>query len=171
MRSSVPIVFLASLAAPGAFAAAAPEEWVEGPQRPSLNGESGKVWFSPKFGRKQGTFPAMYDAVGDDRDSVTGDFLAARFRYTYDAPIGEDTAENEAGHDLIPPRHDESITEVLLDCDRHFSGTVSTRFLLKGKEVRHQRDDDQDILMTQVMGDAGTTVGDLCEFARQRGAK
>lgn len=171
MRSA-PIALFLSLAAVGASAAETPaEEWVRAPERPSLNGESGQTWFSPVFGRKSGTFPAMYDSMQDDRDSVAGDFLTARFRYTYDAPIGEDTAENEAGHDMIPPRHDESITEVMLDCDEHFSGTVSMRYLLDGKEVRYQQDDDSDILMTQVVNDAGTTVGDLCEFIRERGAK
>ncbi|MCL1633496.1 hypothetical protein M2650_02380 [Luteimonas sp. SX5] len=150
-----------------AFAAAAAEPqadaWVQGPERPSLNGEAGKTWFSPVFGRRSGTFPAMYDSMQDTRDSVTGDFLVARFRYTYDAPIGEGSK--------ISPRHDESITEVLLDCDRHFSGTASIRYLLDGKEVARQDDGADDILMTQMENDAGTTVGDLCEFARQRGAK
>ena len=135
--------------------------WVEAPERPSLNGEAGKTWFSPVFGRKGGSFRAMYDSMQDSRDSVSGDFLVASFRYTYDAPIGDGTS--------LSPRHDESITEVLLDCDAHFSGTTSLRYLLAGEEVA--REDNDDVLMMQMTNDAGTTVGDLCEFARQRGEK
>ncbi len=155
-----------ALSLPAFAAVGAPPQadaWVQGPDRPSLNGEAGKTWFSPAFGRKSGTFPAMYDSMQDTRDTVTGDFLAARFRYTYDTPIGEGTP--------LSPRHDESITDVLLDCGQHFSGTTSIRYLLDGKEVARQDDGDEDILMTQMASDAGTTVGDLCEFARQRGEK
>ena len=135
-------------------------DWVRAPERPSLNGESGATWFSPEFGRRSGSFRAMYDSMQDSRDSVDGDFLVARFRYTYDAPIGDGTS--------LSPRHDESITEVLLDCEQHFSGTTSLRYLLAGEEVAREGNDD--VLMMQ-MNDAGTTVGDLCEFARQRGEK
>ena len=41
---------------------------------------------------------ALYDSMQDGRDSVSGDFLVARFRYTYDAPIGDGTR--------LSPRHD-----------------------------------------------------------------
>ena len=161
MRRSVLAIVLCS--APVIGHAAEPQDagWVEAPQRPSLNGESGKTWFSPAFGRKSGTFRAMYDSMQDTRDSVSGDFLVARFRYTYEAPIGGGTS--------LSPRHDESITEVLLDCDAHFSGTTSLVYRLAGEEVA--REDNDDVLMMQMTNDAGTTVGDLCEFARQRGEK
>ncbi len=160
MRRSALAIVLCSASFIGQAAEPQAVGWVQAPERPSLNGESGKTWFSPTFGRKSGTFRAMYDAMQDTRDSVTGDFLVASFRYTYDAPIGEGTS--------LSPRHDESITEVLLDCEQHFSGTTSLRYLLAGEEVA--REDNDDVLMMQ-MNDAGTTVGDLCEFARQRGEK
>jgi hypothetical protein len=160
-----PYIFSMLLLATGAAVAAEPATgWIEGPQRPSLKGESGKTWFSPEFGKKSGTFDAMYDSMQDDRDSVTGDFTTARFRYTYDTPIGETGSK-------LNPRHDESITDVLLDCDRHFSGTASIRYLLDGAEVGRQDSADSEILMTQMTADAGTTIGDLCDFARKRGAK
>ena len=161
MRRLLPVLLLAS-ASPAGFAADPPQDaWVAAPARPSLNGESGSTWFSPAFSRRKGSFRAIYDSMQDARESVDGDFLVARFRYTYDAPIGEGGP--------MDPRHDESITEVLLDCDAHFSGTASLRYLLAGKEVA--REDNDDILMMQMTNDAGTTVGDLCEFARQRGEK
>lgn len=163
MRSATLIFAASSLAFAAVGAEPQADAWVKGPDRPSLNGESGKTWFSPVFGRKKGTYPAMYDSMQDTRDSVTGDFLTARFRYTYETPIGEGSK--------LSPRHDESITEVLLDCGERFSGTSSIRYLLGGKEVARQDDGDDGILMTQMTNDAGTTVGDLCEFARQRGEK
>lgn len=157
-------VLLALLATSAAFAAEPAVEWVEAPQRPSLNGESGKTWFSPVLGSKNGTFEAIYDSMADERNSVSGDFLVATFRYTYDTPIGE------AGSTMYP-LHDESITQVLLDCDQHFSGTTSLRFLLDGSEVGLQENQDDDVLMMQTSSDDGTTIGDLCEFARERGSK
>ena len=160
MRRSALAIVLCSAPFIGHAAEPRAVDWVQAPERPSLNGESGKTWFSPEFGRKRGTFRAMYDSMQDGRDSVSGDFLVARFRYTYDAPIGDGTS--------LSPRHDESITEVLLDCGQHFSGTASLRYLLAGEEIA--REDNDDVLMMQ-MNDAGTTVGDLCEFARQRGEK
>ena len=160
MRPSALAIVLCSASLAGHAAEPQAVDWVPAPERPSLDGEAGKTWFSPAFGRKSGTFRAMYDSMQDTRDSVSGDFLVARFRYAYDAPIGDGTG--------LSPRHDESITEVLLDCDRHFSGTASLRYLLAGEEVA--REDNDDVLMMQ-MNDAGTTVGDLCEFARQRGEK
>ncbi|HSD16847.1 MAG TPA: hypothetical protein VLC71_06240 [Thermomonas sp.] len=160
MRRSLLAIVLCSAPFIGHAADPRAVGWVPAPERPSLNGEAGKTWFSPVFRRKSGTFRAMYDSMQDTRDSVGGDFLVASFRYTYDAPIGDGSS--------LSPRHDESITEVLLDCDAHFSGTTSRRYLLAGEEV--SREDNDDVLMMQ-MNDAGTTVGDLCEFARQRGEK
>lgn len=162
VRSILPVL-LALLTTIPALAAEPAVDWVPAPQRPSLNGESGKTWFSPEFGSRSGTFEAIYDSMADERKSVSGDFVTATFRYTYDAPIGE------AGNALYP-LHDESITQVLLDCDQHFSGTTSIRFLLDGNEAGLQHNDD-DVLMMQTSSDDGTTIGDLCTFARERGAK
>jgi len=161
MRLGIPVILLCAMPSIGHAAGLEYAVWVEAPPRPSLAGESGKTWFWSAFTRKSGTFSAMYDSMLDDRDSVTGDFLVARYRYTFDAPIGEGTG--------LIPRHDELIAEVLLDCDAHFSGTTSQRYLLEGREVA--RDDNDDVLMMQMTNDAGTLVGDLCEFARQRGEK
>jgi hypothetical protein len=130
--------------------------WVAAPARPSLDGESGKTWFDPAHGRTEGTFKAIYDSMQDQRDSVTGAFTTARFRYTYDAPIGEGGK--------LSPRHDESVTEVLLDCANRFSGTRSITYLLQGKVVGETRDADADILMMQSPEGEVSTVSDLCAF-------
>src|SRR5690606_28215427 len=161
MRPSILAIALCSVSALGHASGLQDGAWVGAPERASLDGEKSKTWFWSAFSRRSGTFSAMYDSMLDSRDSVTGDFLVARYRYTFDAPIGE-------GNGLIP-RHDELIAEVLLDCDAHFSGTTSQRYLLDGEEVA--REDNDDVLMIQMTNDADTTVGDLCEFARQSGEK
>jgi len=161
MRLSILAILLCSMSVVGHASGLEDAAWVEAPQRPSLDGESGRTWFWSAFTRRSGTFRAMYDSMLDNRDSVTGDFLVARYRYTFDAPIGDGTG--------LIPRHDELIAEVLLDCDAHFSGTASQRYLLEGEEVA--REDNDDVLMIQMTNDADTTVGDLCEFARQSGEK
>ena len=157
MRYQILVLWALFIVMP-AFAA---DEWVEAPVTRSLPGaeEKGKTYFSKFFGKRTGTFEAMYSSMFDPRDSVSGEFLVGKFRYTYDKPI-------EGGYEFYPT-HDEVLTEVLLDCNEQLSGTLSIVYKLKGAVVHASRSTDEDIEMMQVRGPA--TTNDLCDFARSMG--
>ncbi len=138
-------------------------KWVEAPTTRSLPGQESvraKTYFDDSFGRKKGKFKAEYESFLEGKDFVEGELLVARFRYVYAVPNTSDS--------YLYPTHDESITEVLLDCTNHFSGTISTTYKLKGKVVKHDEASDHDLLMVQYSGPG--TVADLCTFARKRRA-
>lgn len=139
----------------------AEEEWVQAPKSLGLPGQNiaGKTFFSPIFGKKSGAFRVTYESALDNRDSVSGNFLVGKFRYTYQSAIGEGG---------IVPKHDESISVVLLDCKESLSGTLSETYLLKGKVVRTTIYKDNDVSFIQYFG--SSTVGNLCAFAKKRGA-
>jgi hypothetical protein len=139
-------------------------DWVASPHSRFLPGQEdtgGKTYFSKTFGKKSGTFKAVYDSLFDKRDKVTGDFIIGSYRYTYEAPNGEADSK-------IYPLHDEDIETVLLDCKNGFVGSISSIYLLRGEVVRKTEYSDKDVEVTQ-MRLANTTVGDLCRFAKQQG--
>lgn len=134
--------------------------WVASPVTRSLPGQDdgGKTWFDKSFGRRTGAFNTLDDSMNPGR-KASGTFLVGRFRYTYKKPIGG------GGYQ---PRHDESVDEVLLDCNSHASGTLSTTYKLRGKTVGHTVAADADVSLMPTGRES--TVGDLCEFARAQGA-
>lgn len=143
----------------------AAEEWVASEVSRSLPGQedvSAQTYFSPRFSKLHGKFRAQYDSMLDKRTTTEGDFLVARFRYQYKKPIGTPGSK-------VSPFHDEYVSEVLLDCRQNFSGTAAEIFFLKGKEVLALETPKSDILMIQ-MEMPGTTIDDLCAFAKKRGA-
>jgi hypothetical protein len=89
--------------------------WVDAPVARALDAAvAATTQFSPAFGKHAGTYPATFESVLDTRDAVRGEFLVARYRYRYASPIG--------GNAPVP-RHDESVTEVLLDCRERLAAT------------------------------------------------
>lgn len=141
------------------------DEWVAFEISRSLPGQedvSGKTYFSNQFGIKEGTFKASYRSIFDKRNTVSGKFIVAKFRYIYDEPIGEKGSS-------IDPLHNESISTVMLDCKNNFVATLKSVYLLNGKTVSENIIPDEDIEMSQI-NMSNTTVGDLCAFAKKQGA-
>jgi hypothetical protein len=158
MRSLLVAVIFANASAP----AQEPTTWVEAQTVRSLPGEKtgqAKTYFGDSFAKKKGTFKAEFESMLETKDSIAGEFLVAWFRYVYKEPNG--------GGSSLYPAHDESITKVLLDCPKHFSGTIAMTYKLKGKVVKQETSADGEIRMVQYSG--ASTVGDLCAFAKQKG--
>lgn len=140
--------------------AAQADVWVDAPTSRSLDGNtSGKTQFRTEFGKHRGTYPAMFESILENRDKISGDFLVARYRYTYATPIG--------GGSLVP-RHDEAETEVLLDCRERLAATRVLVYRLSGEPVDEQRKADSELRFMYFP--RARTVDDLCAFARERNA-
>jgi hypothetical protein len=138
-------------------------DWIEAKTSRSLPGQEemvGKTFFSPVFVKTSGEFRAMYDSVLDKRKTIKGDFIVGKFRYKYRTPIGSQQSR-------IDPLHDEFIAEIILDCKQHFSGIKNSTLSLNGKVVLQS--EDSDVLLTQEYA-KGTTVADLCDFAKVQNA-
>lgn len=142
-------------------AAIGASQWMDAPVTRALPGETvaAKTSFDTSFEKRAGTYRAMYDSITDTRDSAKGDFLVGRFRYAYAKPI-----EPEGGL----PRYDESITEVLLGCATHMSGTLKITYKFKGTTVREVISTPSEVLLIQ--SSEPSTSADLCAFATRRGA-
>lgn len=113
-----------------------------------------KTYFRATDQTKTGTFRAMFESMLDSRESVTGTFVVAQFRYVYASVL-------EGGGKIVPS-HDEGIYTVILDCKAHLAGTISVTYNLAGKLVSRDDTPDDRVLLTQ---DASPSmVNDLCEF-------
>jgi hypothetical protein len=142
------------------------EEWTVSTFSRTLPGQEeivGQTFFGSKFTKKRGEYRAMYDSMLETKDTVKGEFLVGKFKYKYKEPIGELNSQFE-------PFHDEYISEVLLDCNQNFSGTLSETFILHGKTVKSHTNQKSEILMIQ-QNLSGTTMGDLCAFAKTQTVK
>jgi hypothetical protein len=139
-------------------------EWVESPNNHVLPGQEqdykhSKTYFSTKFGKRSGTFRASYRRLSDKRDTVSGTFLVAKFRYVSpDKPMGSGG--------IYDPHHDDYIATVLLNCAEEWSGVIGEFFALNGNVISNISLTDPSL--NQGNRD-GTTIGDLCQFAKQQG--
>lgn len=141
---------------PATAAKPASVDWQPAATEHSLTGDTsgGKTYFRDLHTTREGTFAVMYESFLDQRNTVTGTFRVAQFRYVYPAPI-------EAGG-AAHPEHDESITTVLLDCAQHLAGDTSTEYLLRGSSLGATVRADRDVLMIQMT--LPSTVTELCRF-------
>ena len=136
-------------------------EWVAAPVTRQLPGTAkGKTYFWDTFATRKGTFKFIPDSMLDDRNTLSGEFLVGRFRYAYGHLI--------KGVPGLYPDHDETISEVILDCKGNLSGTLSTSYLRAGKVVHVDRTIDAEVVLMPNSGPS--TVTDLCTFAADRGA-
>jgi hypothetical protein len=70
----------------------------------------------------------MFESALDSRESVTGTFALAQFRYVYPSLL--------EGSGKIVPSHDEGIYTVMLDCKEHLAATISVTDKAQGQLVR-----------------------------------
>ncbi|MDD5084390.1 MAG: hypothetical protein PHT88_05695 [Candidatus Moranbacteria bacterium] len=144
----------------------ASEKWTVSEFSRTLPGQednTAQTFFGSKFTKIRGEYRAMYDSMLETKDTVKGEFLVGKFKYKYKEPIGELNSQFE-------PLHDEYISEVLLDCNQNFSGTLSETFILHGKTVKSHTNQKSEILMVQ-LNLSDTTMGDLCAFAKTQAVK
>lgn len=93
--------------------AMASNEWVESPNIRTLPGEAtdGKVYFGTQFTQQKGNYKATYESVMESRDSLRGTFFMGSFQYVFNHPNLKS---------FLSPKHDEMITQVVLECSQHF---------------------------------------------------
>lgn len=141
------------------YSALAGNEWVEIPNTHTLPGEAsdGKVYFGTQFTQQKGNYKATYESVMESRDSLSGTFLMGSFRYVFNHPNPKS---------FLAPRHDEMITQVVLECSKHFSGTVAVLYKLKDKVVKNDVKTAAEITLYQDSNPG--TVSDLCAYAKSK---
>lgn len=139
--------------------AIANNEWVESPHIRTLPGEAsdGKVYFGTQFTQQKGNYKATYESVMESRDSLSGNFLIGSFRYVFNHPNPKS---------FLAPKHDEMITQVVLECSQHFSGTVAVLYKLKDKVVKNDVKPASEVTLYQDSNPS--TVNDLCAYAKSK---
>lgn len=151
--SPIVVVFLVLLVENVCIAAEISDGWRK--SEVSLD-SSATIYLSNIFGSKRGKFRATPESVLDNKDSIDGKFIVAKYRYVYSQP--EIDGRGVAS--------DEFVSTELLDCERHFYGTLRQVRKSAGKIVSDHIISDADVMMTETT--SPTIDSQLCEFHEKK---
>jgi len=152
MKRAVAAV-LAIGAATTAMASPAAGQWVKDEQ--TLE-PGATIYLGTSFSEKTGKFRAQPESMLDTTSSIEGRFIVGTYRYVYQTPE----------QDVNGTAYDELVSTELLDCERHYYGTLKQVRKRRGAVVSETVKPIANVSMIQM---GGVNLGSkLCDLHAKR---
>jgi hypothetical protein len=115
-----------------------------------------RIFLAEKFSTISGKFNAVSYSGNADEQSLTGKFIVGAFLFLHDEP----TAQNGITYDGI-------VTEIALDCNRHFSATLKESYYLEKKLIKTVEVPKLERLMVQLQPRGTKIENALCNLHKK----
>lgn len=114
------------------------------------------IYLNAVFGSKKGKFRAQPESMLDTNTSIDGNFIVGSYRFVHDVPE----------RDMHGKAYDELVSTELLDCERHYYGTLKQVRKRNGIVVSETVKRDAEVSMIQT---GGVNLGSkLCDLHAKR---
>ncbi len=112
-----------------------------------------RIFVAEQFSSLSGTFNAVSYSGHADEQSLTGKFIVGAYLFLHDKP----TSQNGVTYDGV-------VTEIALDCKRHFSATLKEEFYLEKKLIKTAEVPKTERLMVQLQPRGSRIENELCKL-------